>query len=160
LSVVFHERAGFWLAPPAMGVAAVLVQPLRATLQRRVDRLTHGPSRDLHAPARGIRARLREVFAPETAELQRARERLVATREEARRRLRRDLHDGLGPALAGAALKVEAAENLIESDPSAAARLLGDAGIQIRPTLEGRCPSCPRSRRSAGGWRRSSRASS
>src|SRR5947207_5362641 len=35
-----------------------------------------------------------------TADLQHSRERLVTTREEERRRLRRDLHDGLGPTLA------------------------------------------------------------
>ena len=40
--------------------------------------------------------------------LQRSRERLVATREEERRRIRRDLHDGLGPALAGVALGLDA----------------------------------------------------
>ncbi len=45
------------------------------------------------------------------ADLQRSRERLVAAREEERRRLRRDLHDGLGPALAGMALKLDAARN-------------------------------------------------
>ena len=32
-----------------------------------------------------------------SAELQASRERLVGAREEERRRLRRDLHDGLGP---------------------------------------------------------------
>src|SRR5215216_5388861 len=36
-----------------------------------------------------------------TSDLQQSRERLVATREEERRRLRRDLHDGLGAQLAG-----------------------------------------------------------
>jgi signal transduction histidine kinase len=35
-----------------------------------------------------------------TVDLQRSRERLVAAREEERRRLRRDLHDGVGPQLA------------------------------------------------------------
>ena len=44
-----------------------------------------------------------------TADLQLSREGLVTAREEERRRLRRDLHDGLGPALAGMAMKLDAA---------------------------------------------------
>jgi two-component system NarL family sensor kinase len=44
-----------------------------------------------------------------TNELRRSRERLVRSREEERRRLRRDLHDGLGPILSGLRLGIEGA---------------------------------------------------
>jgi signal transduction histidine kinase len=46
------------------------------------------------------------------ADLQRSREQLVTAREEERRRLRRDLHDGLGPSLAAIAMQVGAAQSL------------------------------------------------
>lgn len=59
-----------------------------------------------------------------TRELQRARERLVLAREEERRRIRRDLHDGLGPALAAQTLKVGAARALFAQSPEAADQLL------------------------------------
>jgi two-component system, NarL family, sensor kinase len=45
-------------------------------------------------------------------QLQVSRERLVAAREEERRRLRRELHDGLGPLLTGVALSADTAANL------------------------------------------------
>ena len=45
-------------------------------------------------------------------ELQLARQRIVQLREEERRRIRRDLHDGLGPALAGLTFTLEAVRNL------------------------------------------------
>lgn len=60
-----------------------------------------------------------------TRDLRRSRERLVAAREEERRRLRRDLHDGLGPSLAGIALEIEAALSLLERDAASARELLG-----------------------------------
>jgi signal transduction histidine kinase len=64
-------------------------------------------------------------------ELQRSRERLVAAREEERRRLRRDLHDGLGPILTAVTLKADAARSVLGSAPERAdgllAELRGDA---------------------------------
>jgi signal transduction histidine kinase len=59
-----------------------------------------------------------------TADLQRSRERLVTAREEERRRLRRDLHDGLGPQLASLSLTVDAAVKLLDRDPETARDLL------------------------------------
>jgi signal transduction histidine kinase len=61
-----------------------------------------------------------------TADLQRSREQLVAAREEERRRLRRDLHDGLGPQLASLTLTIAATRELLRHDPQAAERLLGE----------------------------------
>ena len=51
-----------------------------------------------------------------TTDLQRSRERLVATREEERRRLRRDLHDGFGPTLASLALGLNVARKLMAKE--------------------------------------------
>ncbi|WP_433367009.1 sensor histidine kinase [Actinoplanes sp. CA-142083] len=60
-------------------------------------------------------------------ELQRSREQIVAAREEERRRLRRDLHDGLGPALGGVGLRIDAARNLATRNPAEADKALKQA---------------------------------
>jgi signal transduction histidine kinase len=60
-------------------------------------------------------------------ELQEIREQLVLTREAERSRLRRDLHDGLGPLLAGVKLRLETARNLAERDPARSLGLLDTA---------------------------------
>lgn len=69
-----------------------------------------------------------------TADLQRSRERLVTAREEERRRLRRDLHDGLGPALSSAMLKLGAARRLL-SYGSPADGLIVEVREDMRATV-------------------------
>jgi two-component system, NarL family, sensor kinase len=54
-----------------------------------------------------------------SAALQESRSAIVAAREEERRRLRRDLHDGLGPVLTGIAFKADAARNTLDADAAA-----------------------------------------
>jgi two-component system, NarL family, sensor kinase len=58
--------------------------------------------------------------------LQRSRERLVTIQAEERRRLSRDLHDGLGPMLAGLHLHVNAARGLLRRDTGGADEMLGE----------------------------------
>ncbi|HWH35447.1 MAG TPA: histidine kinase, partial [Acidimicrobiales bacterium] len=59
-------------------------------------------------------------------ELQRSRERLVTAREEERRRIRRDLHDGLGARLSGVVLGLQASRNLIAWDTQRVGQLLDE----------------------------------
>ncbi|MFJ2029161.1 histidine kinase [Streptosporangium sp. NPDC087985] len=59
-----------------------------------------------------------------TADLQHSRERILTAREEERRRLRRDLHDGLGHALTDMAMSINMARVSLRSAPASADRLL------------------------------------
>jgi signal transduction histidine kinase len=61
-----------------------------------------------------------------TADLQHSREQLVVAREEERRRVGRDLHDGLGPQLASLSMKAETARDLIPTNPDRAVELLSE----------------------------------
>jgi signal transduction histidine kinase len=102
------------------------------------------------APRAGERLRERDHYlivdlAPQVAaavhavglshELQLARQHIVQLREEERRRIRRDLHDGLGPALAGLTFTLEAVRNLAESDLRRADELLVSATEQVQTMI-------------------------
>jgi signal transduction histidine kinase len=70
-----------------------------------------------------------------TTDLQQSRTRLVTAREEERRRLSRDLHDGLGPTLASLTFKIDAARNLLTRESERADRLLQEVRDQTQETL-------------------------
>jgi signal transduction histidine kinase len=65
-----------------------------------------------------------------TAQLQRSLEGTVTLLEEERRRMRREIHDGLGPTIATASMRLELGRSLIRTDPHATERILGElAGV-------------------------------
>jgi signal transduction histidine kinase len=70
-----------------------------------------------------------------TSDLQHSRERLVTTREEERRRLRRDLHDGLGAQLAGLNVQAGTLRRLIPRDPDAADDLVVELREELRSAI-------------------------
>lgn len=81
-----------------------------------------------------------------TRALQAARERLVKAREEERRRLRNDLHDGVGPTLTGARMQARACLAAMDDTAVAAAlqTLDGDLGLataEVRRIVDGLRPA-------------------
>lgn len=70
-----------------------------------------------------------------TTALQHSREKLVLAREEERRRIRRDLHDELGPTLASQTFAIDAVLDLLESNPQEAARRLRGLKAQNQETV-------------------------
>ena len=106
----------------------------------------------LELPARGVRSMLSRrdqvlLFdvvrqaamavrsARLAADLQQSREQLVLAREEDRRRIRRDLHDGLGPVLGGVAMRLDAAGNALDRDPETTRRLVAQSRQDITDAL-------------------------
>jgi len=112
-----HETVGQLLLAP---------RPGEEGFSAADERLLKDLARQAGAAAHAVRL---------TADLRRARERLVAAREEERRRLRRDLHDGLGPQLSSQALTIDAARALMRRDPAAAEELLLDLKAQAQDAV-------------------------
>jgi signal transduction histidine kinase len=227
LSTLLHTFGNFLISLLATGLVAVLFQPLRARLQRGVNRLMYGERDDPYAVLSRMGSRLEATLAPEailptivetvaqalklpsvaialkqgdefitaasyglsqdnpfilplvyhtetigqlrlsprapgeaftaadrrllediahqagvaahavrlTTDLQRSRERLVTTREEERRRLRRDLHDGLGATLAALHLQAGAIRLLMQHDLPAADTELVELQTEIRSAI-------------------------
>jgi signal transduction histidine kinase len=228
LSLLFQAHGSPIIALLATGVVAVLFQPLRAWLQRTVNRLIYGERDDPYGVVSRLGQRLEATLAPDavlttivetvqealklpyvavrlkhdddfrtaaasgtaqddlvrlallyagetigelvlaprtpgealtpadrkllndlarqagvaihavllTADLARSRLRIVTEREEARRRLGSDLHDGLGHRLAGLLRKAETASNLIDREPATAKAQLDEVRQQTKAAID------------------------
>ncbi len=99
---------------------------VRAHLVTRDERLLADVVRQAAAAARA---------GSLAAQVQASRESLVTAREEERRRLRRDLHDGLGPSLGAVVLRIDTARNLAATRPDDADRLLRQARDDVAAAL-------------------------
>jgi two-component system, NarL family, sensor kinase len=118
LPVTYRDASVGRLVLPARG--------LRSRLSRRDERLLADVVRQAAIAVRT--GRLAE-------ELQESRERLVVAREEERRRIRRDLHDGLGPALGGTVFQLESARLLVRRDPEAAEQQIATTSRQVQEVV-------------------------
>jgi signal transduction histidine kinase len=79
--------------------------------------------------------RLTDELHQLNTDLQQSRERLVTAQEEERRRLRRDLHDGVGPTLASLTQRLDTAAYFVKIDPEKSIQLLHDLKGQVKGTV-------------------------
>lgn len=112
LVVSVASAAGSKASPIAVGLIAAAVTlalaPARARLQDAVDWALYGDSRES--------AQVRRL----AEELASSRQQLVTAREEERVLLRRQLHDDLGPTLAGVVMQLRDLDQIVREDPDLA----------------------------------------
>jgi signal transduction histidine kinase len=135
------------------------VGELHVGLRSRGERWT--PEQEAAVAEVADRAGTLAYAATLVSDIARSRGRIVVAREEERRRLRADLHDGVAPALAGTALQLESlARRLEQADqPELAERALGlrdglRAGVgELRTLVHGLRPPVLDQRGLAGALR-------
>jgi signal transduction histidine kinase len=107
-----------------------MIGELCVAARRWDEPLSHSDLLVLHDLARQVGIAL--YAAQLTENLQHARENLVMAREEERRRIRNDLHDGLAPTLSSLQLQLGAARNLIHRDPDQASTMIDEVRTDLR----------------------------
>ncbi|MGH2748454.1 MAG: sensor histidine kinase [Actinomycetota bacterium] len=110
-----------------VGRLAVSSRSAREELSSSDERLLSDLARQIGPAAHAVRL---------SRDLGRSHASQVTAREEERRRLRRDLHDGLGPELAGVTLGMGAVKNLLRNDPAEAERLLDTLRTRAQDIIE------------------------
>ena len=127
LTLVPAERAVL----VAAGVAGLLVWLLAWPAAVRVAASVEGSlGRWLLGPSRASQ------LSTEVARLARARSQVIASAEAERRRIERDLHDGLQPQLVNLALDLGLAKARLRSDPNAAQPLIDRAHREAKQAAE------------------------
>lgn len=111
-----------------------LVGELVVATRRGQGRLSPRDRAALREVAPVVGAAVRQIQLAE--DLHRARGRLANVLEEERRRIRRDLHDGLGPSLATVVMGLEEARAVHRDDPERTERLLEDLKHHTRGAIE------------------------
>jgi signal transduction histidine kinase len=104
-----------------IAVHGMPIGQLRVGLRHRGERLRAEEQSVLNDVARRAGALLQAAAL--VADLRASRDGIVAAREEERRRLRHDLHDGVGPQLAGLALQLDSLARRLAHDPETAGRV-------------------------------------
>lgn len=138
-----EERAG---EPTSEGVSVPLELHGRQVGELRVTRSTRrGAGAGTLAPTGADARALLAVAGPLSAAayavrlsgaLDQSRTRLIRAREDERRRLRRDLHDGLGPLLAGVVMALDVVRSaLARGDTARATELSSAAADQARSAV-------------------------
>ncbi len=108
----------------------IAIGTLHAAPRRPGEALSAGDMQLLTDLARQVGIALHAARLGESLQL--ARERLVTAREEERRRIRRDLHDGLAPTLASLRMQLTAARRLVRADPKSAEKMLEELREDVR----------------------------
>jgi signal transduction histidine kinase len=112
----------------ASAAVAIALAPVKERLQKLVDRLVHG---DRAESVQVLKVRVAQL----AGDLQESRARIVRAREEERLRVRRDLHDGLGPTLAAAGLQVDALRERWRTDDPLIAELLAKIKSELSTSV-------------------------
>lgn len=126
--------AGRELTDVALDLHGQQVGRLTAAPRSGTDRLARADQRAVAAVAGRLASAALALRL--SGDLEESRGRLVSAREEERRRLRRDLHDGLGPQMSGVVMGLDtAAAALRRGDDARAGQLVADATEHAREAV-------------------------
>jgi signal transduction histidine kinase len=112
-------------------------EPLRPAERALLEDLAGNAGPALHNVllASDLEAKASEL-AVQTQEIERSRQRLVTARDAQRRRLERELRDGVGAQLAGIRNEIGSDAERVETEPEVVERSLDDLGARANAALE------------------------